>query len=129
MQRNENGNGNAEAVADRILPAVAQGDALEVAELRAEGHSTRPPARLTEASLVAEMEARGIGRPSTYASIIDTILQRDYCFKRGSALVPTLTAFAVIQLLDGPLMNLRSVTLVPSIEAARTYSFRNVRKR
>jgi DNA topoisomerase-1 len=101
VERGEDGEG-AESEADRILPKVARGDALAVRELEAEGHSTRPPARLTEASLVAELEARGIGRPSTYASIIDTILQRDYCFKKGSALVPTLTAFAVLQVLDGP---------------------------
>jgi len=101
VERGEEGEGEA-SDADRILPTVARGTALSVRDLEAEGHSTRPPARLTEASLVAEMEARGIGRPSTYASIIDTILQRDYCFKKGSALVPTLTAFAVLQVLDGP---------------------------
>jgi DNA topoisomerase I len=101
VERGEEGEADA-SDADRILPTVARGAALSVRDLEAEGHSTRPPARLTEASLVAELEARGIGRPSTYASIIDTILQRDYCFKKGAALVPTLTAFAVLQVLDGP---------------------------
>jgi DNA topoisomerase-1 len=84
---------------DRLLPRVESGDALTTDELRALGHETQPPARLTEASLVRELEARGIGRPSTYASIIETILAREYCFKKGSALVPTFTAFAVIKLL------------------------------
>ncbi len=85
---------------DKILPAVTQGDAVATRELVPGGHTTKPPARLTEASLVKELEARGIGRPSTYASIIDTILQREYCFKKGAALVPTFTAFAVVELLD-----------------------------
>ena len=65
-----------------------------------EGHETRPPARYTEASLVKALEDRGIGRPSTYAAIIATILDRGYVFKKGTALVPTFTAFAVTQLLE-----------------------------
>jgi DNA topoisomerase-1 len=88
------------ADAERILPDVRGGERLEVGELRPKDHATQPPARLTEASLIKELEARGIGRPSTYASIIETILARDYCFKKGTALVPTFTAFAVVQLLD-----------------------------
>ncbi|MCC6671174.1 MAG: type I DNA topoisomerase [Planctomycetes bacterium] len=84
---------------ERILPKVQQGDRLTTEALRAEGHQTEPPARLTEASLIKEMEARGIGRPSTYASILETILAREYCFKKGTALVPTFTAFAVVQLM------------------------------
>jgi DNA topoisomerase I len=85
---------------ERILPAVKVGDRLPVVALDAKGHQTQPPARLTEASLVKELEARGIGRPSTYASIIDTILQREYVFKKSNALVPTFTAFAVTRLLE-----------------------------
>jgi DNA topoisomerase-1 len=85
---------------DKILPAVDEGEELRTRAIVAEHHATKPPARLTEASLVKEMEARGIGRPSTYASIIETIQSRDYCFKKGSALVPTFTAFAVVDLLD-----------------------------
>ncbi len=85
---------------DKLLPKVKEGEELDVKKLLPEGHTTKPPARLTEASLIRELEARGIGRPSTYASIIDTILQRDYCFKKGSALVPTFTAFAVLNLMD-----------------------------
>ena len=90
------------ALAERetLLPPVVEGDAVSAEELVPKGHQTQPPARLTEASLVKELEARGIGRPSTYASIIDTILRRDYCFKKGNALVPTFTAFAVTGLLE-----------------------------
>ena len=85
---------------ERLLPAMKAGDALVTGQLEAKGHTTQPPARLTEATLVKELEARGIGRPSTYASIIDTILERDYVFKKATALVPTFTAFAVTQLLE-----------------------------
>lgn len=88
------------ADAERLLPDVKEGQAVDTQTIDADGHTTQPPARLTEASLVKELEARGIGRPSTYASIIDTILAREYCFKKGSALVPTFTAFAVTNLLD-----------------------------
>ncbi len=85
---------------ERVLPSLALQARLAIASLEAKGHETRPPARLTEASLVRELEARGIGRPSTYASIIDTILRRSYVFKKSSALVPTFTAFAVTALLE-----------------------------
>ncbi len=88
------------AEAERILPDVRAGEKLTASDLRGKDHTTQPPARLTEASLIKELEARGIGRPSTYASIIETILARDYCFKKGAALVPTFTAFAVVKLLD-----------------------------
>lgn len=86
--------------AERILPPVVAGDTLDVGDLEAKGHATKPPPRLTEAALVKELEERGIGRPSTYASIIDTILRREYVFKKGSALVPTWTAVAVTRLLE-----------------------------
>ena len=90
------------ALADKetILPPVAQGDDARSSALDAEEHHTTPPARLTEATLVKTLEEEGIGRPSTYASIIDTILRRDYTFKKGSALVPTFTAFAVVSLME-----------------------------
>ncbi|MHC5062614.1 MAG: type I DNA topoisomerase [Planctomycetota bacterium] len=91
---------NGKSETDKLLPRVKEGEQLGVKELIPDGHTTKPPARLTEASLIRELEARGIGRPSTYASIIDTILQREYCFKKGSALVPTFTAFAVLKLMD-----------------------------
>ena len=82
------------------LPRLAAGDALEAIDLEAQGHETTPPPRYTEATLVKALEDRGIGRPSTYASIISTILDRGYVFKKGSALVPTFLAFAVTQLLE-----------------------------
>ncbi|MEZ5966665.1 MAG: type I DNA topoisomerase [Planctomycetota bacterium] len=94
------------AEAERILPKVAVEQTVDTAEIKALGHTTQPPARLTEATLVKELEARGIGRPSTYASIIETILSRDYVFKKGTALVPTFTAFAVTNLLDDHLHHL-----------------------
>ena len=85
---------------ERILPKVDVGDQLSAREVAARSHNTQPPARYTEASLVKELEEKGIGRPSTYASIIQTIQDRGYVWKQGSALVPTLTAFAVTKLLE-----------------------------
>ncbi|MQA78044.1 MAG: type I DNA topoisomerase [Streptosporangiales bacterium] len=91
---------------ERRLPDVAENDPLTAVGLAAEGHQTKPPARYTEASLVRELEEREIGRPSTYASIIATILARDYVFKKGTALVPTWLAFAVVRLLEEHFANL-----------------------
>jgi DNA topoisomerase I len=85
---------------ERRLPQVAENDPLDVLRLAPAEHSTRPPARYTEASLVKELEDREIGRPSTYASIIGTILDRGYVFKKGTALVPSFLAFAVVTLLE-----------------------------
>ncbi|MGK0220556.1 MAG: DNA topoisomerase-1, partial [Planctomycetota bacterium] len=85
---------------DVLLPPVNKGDSVTSDQLTAEEHRTTPPARLTEASLVKALEESGIGRPSTYASIIDTIQTRAYSFKKGSALVPTFTAFAVVYLME-----------------------------
>jgi len=85
---------------ERPLPHLAVGDTLTAKTLDSEGHATTPPARFTEASLVQALEERGIGRPSTYASIMGTILDRGYVFKRGTALVPSFLAFAVISLLE-----------------------------
>ncbi|RLV48290.1 type I DNA topoisomerase [Nocardioides mangrovicus] len=82
------------------LPNVEQGDPLTAASLSAEGHETKPPARYTEATLVKELEEREIGRPSTYASIIGTILNRGYVYKKGTALVPAWLAFSVVRLLE-----------------------------
>ena len=86
--------------AERRLPPLSQGDAVVASILTPQDHSTNPPARYTEASLVKGLEDRGIGRPSTYASIIGTIIDRGYVNKRGSALVPTFLAFAVTRLLE-----------------------------
>ncbi|MEU0598374.1 type I DNA topoisomerase [Streptomyces sp. NPDC006393] len=85
---------------ERRLPQVREGDPLSAEEITADGHSTKPPARYTEASLVKELEEREIGRPSTYASIIGTILDRGYVFKKGTALVPSFLSFAVVNLLE-----------------------------
>ncbi len=85
---------------ERRLPPLAANDPLTVLDLHDAEHATRPPARYTEASLVKELEDREIGRPSTYASIIGTILDRGYVFKKGTALVPAFLAFAVVTLLE-----------------------------
>jgi DNA topoisomerase-1 len=85
---------------ERRLPPLAERDPLDVLRLGPAEHSTRPPARYTEASLVKELEDREIGRPSTYASILGTILDRGYVFKKGTALVPSFRAFAVTTLLE-----------------------------
>jgi len=85
---------------ERLLPPVEEGERLECLELEVKGHTTQPPARYTEASLVQALEQHGIGRPSTYASILETIQERDYVYKKGNALVPTWVAISVIRLLE-----------------------------
>jgi DNA topoisomerase I len=85
---------------EKILPILSVGNTINVDSIIPNGHKTNPPARLTEATLVKSLEEKGIGRPSTYASIIDTILSRGYVFKKGTALVPTFTAFVVTRLLS-----------------------------
>ncbi|WP_406639342.1 type I DNA topoisomerase [Amycolatopsis sp. WGS_07] len=82
------------------LPVLVKDQALTAAELSADGHSTSPPARYSEPSLVSKLEELGIGRPSTYASIIKTIQDRGYVWKKGSALVPSWVAFAVVGLME-----------------------------
>ncbi|MDZ4847783.1 MAG: type I DNA topoisomerase [Pirellulaceae bacterium] len=91
---------------ERLLPSLEVNEALKVRSLDAISHTTQPPARFTEASLTQGLEERGIGRPSTYASIIETIQSREYVFKKGNALVPSWTAFAVIRLLEQHFGNL-----------------------
>ncbi|MBI0086577.1 MULTISPECIES: type I DNA topoisomerase [Bifidobacterium] len=85
---------------DSSLPPVQQGDVLRAASVDSEGHETQPPARYTEASLVKTLEAKEIGRPSTYASIISTIIDRGYVYERGRALIPSWLAFSVVRLLE-----------------------------
>jgi DNA topoisomerase-1 len=85
---------------ERLLPKLAEGDDLDASRLEPDGHSTTPPSRYTEASLVKALEERGIGRPSTYAAIMGTILDRGYVRKQGQALVPEFLAFAVVNLLE-----------------------------
>ncbi|HTZ08520.1 MAG TPA: type I DNA topoisomerase [Acidimicrobiales bacterium] len=82
------------------LPPLAEGDALAARQLEPRSHTTQPPARYTEASLVKALEELGVGRPSTYASILGTIQDRGYVWKKGTALVPSFTAFAVVGLLE-----------------------------
>jgi len=82
------------------LPNLTEGQALPNPEVDADGHTTQPPARYTEATLVKTLEEKGIGRPSTYASIMQTIQDRGYVWKKGQALVPTTDAFAVVNLLE-----------------------------
>jgi len=82
------------------LPELAEGDAVSAATLNAAGHETKPPARYTEATLIKELEEREIGRPSTYTSIITTIVNRGYVYKKGTALVPAWIAFSTIRLLE-----------------------------
>jgi DNA topoisomerase-1 len=86
--------------AETRLPRLAEGDSVSAASLHASGHETKPPARYTEATLIKELEEREIGRPSTYASIIGTILNRGYVYKKGTALVPAWLAFSVTRLLE-----------------------------
>jgi len=85
---------------ERELPRLGEGDAVVGERVTADGHATTPPSRYTEAKLVAKLEELGIGRPSTYASIMSTIVDRGYVWKKGSALVPSFTAFAVVRLLE-----------------------------
>ncbi len=92
---------NAEAEdAERRLPTLVKDQPLTAEELAAQGHHTQPPARYTEASLVKALEELGIGRPSTYASIMQTIQDRGYVFKRGQAMIPSFLAFAVVGLME-----------------------------
>ncbi len=105
-------------LADReaILPKVSVGEPLDCRNLDAKSHTTQPPARYSEATLTRALEEMGIGRPSTYASIIDTILARKYVMKRANALVPTWVAFAVSQLLESHLPKLVDYSFTAQME-------------
>jgi DNA topoisomerase-1 len=91
---------DADKAGDQRLPQLAVGDVVDIRDVEPKGHATNPKPRYTEASLVKALEERGIGRPSTFASIIDTIIARGYVTKRGQALVPSWTAFSVVRLLE-----------------------------
>ncbi|WP_418061710.1 type I DNA topoisomerase [Pimelobacter simplex] len=98
------------------LPNLQEGDAVSAASLSANGHETKPPARYTEATLIKELEEREIGRPSTYASIIGTILNRGYVYKKGTALVPAWIAFSVVRLLQEHFSRLVDYDFTASME-------------
>ena len=85
---------------EKFLPALAEGDSTDLQDLNFSSHETKPPARYTEATLVKELEKRGVGRPSTYATVISTIQDRGYAKLDAKALVPSFTAFAVTALLE-----------------------------
>ncbi|MEC9092403.1 MAG: type I DNA topoisomerase [Planctomycetota bacterium] len=91
---------------EKILPSVEEGEQVKCNGLTGKSHTTQPPARFSEAALTRELEARGIGRPSTYASIIETIQNREYIFKKGSALVPAWSAFAMVRMMEEHFDNL-----------------------
>jgi len=101
---------------DAPLPPLVVDEQVDCRDLEAVGHETKPPARYTEATLVKALEAEGIGRPSTYASIIDTIQQRGYVFKQRKELVPTFTAFAVTELLEDHFNDLVDLNFTATME-------------
>ncbi|MSQ01563.1 MAG: type I DNA topoisomerase [Myxococcales bacterium] len=101
---------------ERVLPAVTEGQSLGIRSLTPKGHTTQPPARLTEATLVKELERLGIGRPSTYSDIIEKIVDRSYAFKRGNALVPTHLALLLTGFLEAQLNDLVSYDFTAKVE-------------
>jgi DNA topoisomerase I len=105
-----------EEATNKRLPAMTLGQAVKVNEYTCEGHETKPPARYTEPTLVKKLEELGIGRPSTFASIIQTIQDRGYVYKRGRALVPTFLAFSVTGLLETHFTKLVDYEFTASME-------------
>ncbi len=101
---------------DAPLPELVEGELLDMREIETVGHETKPPSRFTEAALVKALEAAGVGRPSTYASIISTIQDRGYVRKDGSALIPTFTAFAVTGLLESDFEQLVDIGFTAGME-------------
>ncbi len=101
---------------ERRLPQLADGNRLSAQRLDPRGHTTTPPPRFTEATLIKRLEELGVGRPSTYASIISTIQDRGYVFKKGGALVPSFVAFAVVQLLEQHFTRLVDYAFTASME-------------
>ncbi len=102
--------------AEQLLPPLQEGDSATLSNLEAAGHDTQPPARYTEASLVKKLEELEVGRPSTYASIMGTIQAREYVWKKGTALVPSFKAFAVIGLLEQHFPNLVDYAFTAKME-------------
>ncbi len=101
---------------EKILPEMNKGERADLKKMEVKPHQTKPIARYTEASLIKELEARGIGRPSTYATIMDTIVRRDYVFKQGTALVPTFVAYAVVSLMEKHFTHLVDYTFTAEME-------------
>jgi len=101
---------------EKILPEMNQGESADVTKMDVKSHQTKAIARYTEASLIKDLEARGIGRPSTYATIMDTIVRREYVFKQGTALVPSFVAFAVVALMEKHFTHLVDYTFTAEME-------------
>jgi DNA topoisomerase-1 len=101
---------------EKTLPAMDVDDEVRLEALDPKGHATQPPRRYTEAALVKELESNGIGRPSTYASIIETILLREYVVKQGNSLVPTFMAFAVVRFLERNFADLIDIQFTARME-------------
>lgn len=101
---------------EKILPPLKNGEELNFKEVEAQSHNTLPPARYTEGSLIKELERRGIGRPSTWASVVELVLSRNYAFKKGTALVPTFTAMAVVGMLEKHFGNLLDYDFTARLE-------------
>lgn len=104
------------AAREKVLPPLSVGQAVDPISVEADGHRTRPPARYTEASLVGKLETEGVGRPSTYATILSTIQERGYVFKRGKEIVPTFTAMAVVELLENHFSDLVDIGFTARLE-------------
>ncbi len=102
---------------ESLLPPLKQGQTVDLRDMKVEDHSTKAPARYTEASLVGKLEAEGVGRPSTYASIISTIQDRGYAFKKGNELVPTFTAFAVNEVMANHFDELVDIQFTAKMES------------
>jgi DNA topoisomerase-1 len=101
---------------EALLPPMKVGDSVQIDKYSANGHETSPPARYTEPTLVKKLEELGIGRPSTYAAILGTILNRGYVWKKGQAIVPSWTAFAVVKLMKNHFTELVDYTFTATVE-------------
>ena len=101
---------------EKILPKMKEGESIKTNEVNSNEHTTKPPARYTEGSLIKILEQKGIGRPSTWATVVQTVLSRSYAFKKGSALVPTYTAIGVVGLLEKHFTNLVNYEFTAKLE-------------
>ncbi len=110
------GDSRVEAARERLLPRMAAGDHLEVRSAEASERRTQPPQRFTEGTLIRELERLGIGRPSTWATIVDLVQARAYAFRRGGTLIPTFTAMAVVGLLEEHFTHLTDYAFTAKLE-------------